>query len=123
MIHPVLVEKVVDVFGQRLASPPELTLDALILRLENEVVMAVRFASRDEYSITWRWGEAEHVIDTAPCHPELTTFPNHFHGSDGQVLADPLTLPGREPWDNLRVVIDAVLRDPLLHTGSDAELA
>lgn len=119
MIHPGLVENIIGAYGDRLAASPELTLDAIILRLENEVVMAVRFASPDEYSITWRWGEAGCGIDTAPCHPELATFPNHLHDDSGKALPDPLTSPSREPWDNLRVIMDAVLRDPLLeaHTA------
>lgn len=61
----------------------------------------------------WRFDEDELRIDTAPLHPELSTFPHHLHDSQGNLHSDLLTVPGRSPWDNIRAVLDVVLKEPL----------
>lgn len=96
------------------AASAVLCRDALIVQLRNEVALELRFADAREYSIGWRWGDAEQRIDTAPLHRDLATFPNHWHDADGRVQADPLTRPQDEPWANVRAVISALLEDPLL---------
>lgn len=98
----------------RLAGAVELRQDAILVRLDNGVELQVRFADADAYSLRWKCDGAELGIDTAPCHPDLATTPHHLHLADGRVVADPLTRPGAEPWDNLRAVVDAVLANPLL---------
>jgi hypothetical protein len=104
-----------------LEEPATLCRDALMLRLNNGVVMELRFASAGEYALTWRYGDAELRIDTAPVDHAVATSPHHLHDADGQVRADPVTQPGAAPLENVRALIIAILADPLLErTGRDA---
>ncbi len=105
-------------FGDDLAQPVEFCRDAIFVRLRNEVVLELRVASDAEYCIAWRWGDALWRIDTAPLHPQLATVPQHLHDSTGAVRADPLTRPADPAWDNVRRVIAAVVRDPLLQESA-----
>ncbi len=114
--HLDLAAQIEEAFGEHLESPVDLKLDALIVQLDNGATLEARIAAPDAYAIAWAWGEAELRIDTAPLHPQLDTFPNHFHAADGSLQPDPLTRGGAAPWDNLRAVIDAILIDPLLET-------
>lgn len=118
-LHATLADEIVSRFGDRLDGAPRLGQDALTLQFQNGLVLQARFASPEEYSIQWRFGEAEQRIDTAPLHPELASFPHHRHGADGAVRPDDLTQPGRAPLENLSAVIGAILSDPLLHSGQD----
>ena len=117
MLHPALKDAIDREFAAAMAQPVELCRDALLVRLRNEVTIELRIASAEEYSIGWRWGEAQLRIDTAPLHPQLATFPNHLHDAEGQLQSDPLTRPDSAPWDNIRGVIAALLEDPLLQAG------
>jgi hypothetical protein len=110
-LHAQLVDAIVHHCGERLAQPPQLTQDALTLEFDSGMLMQLRFASAEEYSIHWRFGDRELRIDTAPLHPQLASFPNHLHDADGVVRADTLTQPGRAPWENLRAVLDSLLGD------------
>lgn len=112
-LHLDLAEAILDGFGEQLAEPVDVKQDALLVRLENGVLLTIRYAARDAYALRWTWGDAELAIDTAPVHAALDTRPNHLHRADGTVAADPLTHCGADPWDNVRVVIEALLRDPL----------
>lgn len=114
MLHSDLKDAIDREFAAALVEPAELCLDALLVRLRNDVVIELRIASTEEYSILWRWGEVELRIDTAPLHRQLATFPNHLHDGDGGLRPDPLTHPGGDPWGNVHAVIAAVLEDPLL---------
>ncbi len=114
MLHPALKGAIDGEFAAAMTEPAELCRDALLVRLRNGVIMELRIASAEQYAIGWRWGEAELRIDTAPLHRQLATFPNHMHDGEGNPQPDPLTRPGREPWDNVRGVIAALLDDPLL---------
>lgn len=113
MLHSALKDAIDREFAAVVESA-ELYRDALLVRLHNQVTMELRLADANEYSIGWRWGDAQLRIDTAPVHRQLATFPNHLHDSDGHLRADPLTRPGDEPWDTVRSVIAALLEDPLL---------
>lgn len=115
--HIALKDHIDRHFDAQLEVPAQLLQDALLLRFGNGLTMELRFAGADEYAIAWQWGDAQLRIDTAPLHPELATFPQHLHDSHGVVHADPITHPGRAPWDNARALIDVVLRDPLLGMG------
>lgn len=101
-----------------LLTPAQLSQDALTLVLKNGVVLTVRYAATDAYSLRWRTSlHADGVelgIDTAPTHPQLATTPNHLHRADGSVVADPLTRIGRSPQENLARVLEALSRDPQL---------
>lgn len=116
--HAELLEAIGRDFGARLLTPPQLTQDALTLMLDNGVVVTVRYAAADAYSLRWHSnaGDAgvELGIDTAPTHPDLATRPNHLHLADGRVVADPLTCPAACPTRNVAAVIEALLRDPQL---------
>ncbi len=103
-------------FGAQLEAPAQLLQDAVLLRFVNGLALELRFAGADEYALSWQWGDARLRIDTAPLHPELTTFPQHLHDRNGAAHADPVTRPGRAPHDNVAALIDALLRDPLLGT-------
>ncbi|THF61036.1 hypothetical protein E6O51_11495 [Pseudothauera rhizosphaerae] len=101
--------------GGRLATPPELRQDALLLRLTNGVELTVSCASPLDYSLRWRTPDGlELGIDTAPGHRGIASGPQHLHRPDGRVVDDPLTRPGLPPWENLQAVIAALLGDPLL---------
>ncbi len=113
MLHNALKEAIDVQFAQAITEPTERCRDALLVRLGNGAIVELRIANAEEYAITWRWGDAELRIDTAPLHPQLSTYPNHLHRED-QLLPDPLTHPGRDPWENVSSVITAILGDPLL---------
>ena len=117
MIHSILKDAIEVEFAQALESA-ELCRDALLVRLRNDVTIELRFADATEYAINWQWGDVQLRIDTAPMHPELTTFPNHLHDSDGELRTDRITRPGNAPWDNVRVLIAALLEDPLLRESA-----
>lgn len=115
-LHAELLKHVEHNFAARLLKPPQLTQDALTLALDNGVVLTVRYATDDAYSLRWN-NSADATgtgsgIDTAPTHPELATYPNHLHLADGRVVADPLTRPGALPETNVGAVIEALLQDP-----------
>ncbi|HET9701068.1 MAG TPA: hypothetical protein VFP70_09120 [Burkholderiales bacterium] len=113
-IHLALAERIAARYPERLAAGPRLSQDALVVQFADGLALELRFASAQEYSIRWVWGEAELGIDTAPLHPGLSTFPNHLHDHEGACRADPLTVPGRDPWENLERLLQALLADPLL---------
>jgi hypothetical protein len=113
-IHLALAERVVARYAGSLAADPRLSQDALTLQFADDLAVELRFASAAEYAIHWAWGEAELRIDTAPLHPGLATFPNHLHDHEGACRADRLTVPGRDPWENVERVLEALLADPLL---------
>lgn len=118
--HTELAELVERDFGARLQSAPELTQDALTLTLDNGVVLVVRYAAADAYSLRWQTSPdaAEVGIDTAPTHAQLATRPNHLHLADGRVVADPLTRIDAAPAANLAAVITALLEDPQLASAT-----
>lgn len=123
-LHTALLAFVEQEFSDHLACPPQLTQDALTLTLGNGVVLSVRYAAPDAYSLRWRSGPddtaAELGIDTAPTHPHLATSPNHLHLADGRVVADPLSRINASAEDNLAAVIRALLVDPTLTAAAAA---
>lgn len=118
-LHHELAEEIQRDFGERLITTPELTQDALTLNLDNGVVLVVRYAAEDAYSLRWQTADnaAEAGIDTAPTHPELATRPNHLHLADGRVIADPLTRIDATPSSNLAAVMRALLGDAEFASG------
>lgn len=113
-LHLELGSMIEAAFGHDLDAPPEQKQDALIVRLKNGVTLYVRYAAPDAYSLRWVDGDTESGIDTAPLHPRLATFPNHFHDANGHIVADPVTRPDALPQDNLHKLIRALLDDPML---------
>jgi hypothetical protein len=117
-LHPTILEHVEREHGDALAVPPQLNQDALTIVLRNGVMLTVRYAAPDAYSLRWRTGlgtdAAELGIDTAPTHPQLATSPNHLHRADGSVVADPLTRVDASPEANVSALVAALASDPLL---------
>ncbi|WP_297358700.1 hypothetical protein [Thauera sp.] len=117
-LHTELLDYVEREHAGALLTPAQLSQDALTLVLKNGVVLTVRYAAADAYSLRWRTSlHADGVelgIDTAPTHPQLATTPNHLHRADGSVVADPLTRIGRSPQENLARMLEALSRDPQL---------
>jgi hypothetical protein len=112
-IHLDLARAIETRFAAHLATPPDLKQDALVVQLANGVTLLIRYAAADAYSLRWTVADQALAIDTAPRHGELGTAPNHLHTADGQAVADPVTRFGADPWDNVRALIDTLLRDPL----------
>lgn len=113
-VHLLLKGQLEVQYADRLAEPVRLAPDALMLSFDNGLMMEVRYYSAEEYLFNWHWGEASLRIDTAPVHPECTTFPQHLHGADGMILADPVTVPGADCWTNFSNLLDVLLANPLL---------
>lgn len=113
-IHHLLKEQIVALYSEQLDIEPQLKQDALQIKFDSGLALEIRYLNRNEYSLQWLWGDAKLCIDTAPLHSELTTFPNHLHDADDNVRPDTVTRPGREPWDNVRLLIDRLSLDPLL---------
>lgn len=116
MLHSTLKDAIDAHFVEIITQPAELCQDAVLVHLHNGVVIELRIASPQDYVIAWRWGESELRIDTAPLHPQLATYPNHFHDCESQLLPDRLTDPTRDPWANVCAVLTALNIDPLLRS-------
>ncbi|MBL8473910.1 MAG: hypothetical protein KF778_06665 [Rhodocyclaceae bacterium] len=112
-LHLELHAAIAEHYAGALTAPLELRQDALLARLQNGVALEIRYAAADAYCLRWTWGDAELCIDTAPCHGELETAPNHFHDAGGALQPDPITRCGAPPWHNIRDLMDALLRSPL----------
>lgn len=115
-LHADIEEQLINAFGERLTAPPRQTLDALEAQFDTGLVMQIRYPDLDEYSLRWTYGEHALGIDTAPLHKDLDSFPNHLHDRDGRVVADPITRPGRNAWENLQPLITRLLENPWLDT-------
>lgn len=116
-LHLELQAQIEEHYADQLEGETQLKQDALIALFDNGLAVELRYLNPHEYSIQWAWGDAELRIDTAPLHQELSTFPNHLHDADAKLQADTLTVPGREPWDNVRHLIDRLLQDPILESN------
>jgi hypothetical protein len=113
-VHLGLKEKLQGHYASRLTEPVELAQDALMLLFDTGLGVEVRYFSPQEYSIMWRWGDAELRIDTAPTQPDCATFPRHLHGEDGIAVPDPATSAAGDCWLNLSGLLNLLLQDPLL---------
>lgn len=113
-VHMLLKDQIDERYAMRLAEPVRVAQDALLLSLDNGLLIEARYFSKDEYSVGWIWGEAEMRIDTAPVHVDLATFPHHLHGDDSPVAVDPVSCPGNDCWINFSHLIDMLLVNPLL---------
>lgn len=111
-LHLELSDAIISGYGEHLLDIPKVSHDAIIVRFSSGLSLECRFANEEEYSVVWLWQDSLFRIDTAPVHPDLGTFPNHLHLPDGTTVADPLTQPGRRPWENLVVILEKVLTSP-----------
>lgn len=119
-VHVELKDRLETNYADRLSEPVRLAQDALLLSFDTGLLMEVRYASADEYMLSWSWGDAELRIDTAPVHADCPTFPQHLHRDDGTVHADPVTQPGTDCWANLSRLLDVLLANPLLEPVAPA---
>lgn len=113
-LHLELSNAITSNYGEHLLETPQVSHDAILVRFSSGLSLECRFANQDEYSVAWQWQDKVFRIDTAPVHSELNTFPNHMHLPDGTTIADPLTEPGRLPWDNLDTILKKVIISPEL---------
>ena len=113
-LHLGLREQLQTHYASRLVEPVGMAQDALTLSFDTGLKVEVRYFSRQEYSISWSWGDFELRVDTAPMHPDCTTQPHHLHREDGTLAPDSATLPGTDCWLNLSGLLDRLLSDPLL---------
>ncbi len=114
MLHLALKAEIASRYASALQTEPVLSQDALTIFFLNGLVVEIRYLNINEYSIQWLWNEMLLRIDTAPIHPELASFPQHFHGINNSINPDSLTSPGQDPWLNVHTVLDALLDNPLL---------
>ena len=113
-LHLILKNHIESAYADRLAQPLQLAQDALLLSFDTGLMMEVRYFSTEEYSISWRWGDAELRIDTAPVHAENAPSPHHLHNAEALLLPDNITQPGRDSWLNFSRLLNVLLKDPLL---------
>ena len=116
-LHLIIKEHIESEYADRLAEPVRLAQDALLLSFDTGLMMEVRYFSTEEYSINWRWGDAELRIDTAPMDAENRPLSHHRHNAEALVLADTITQPGRDSWLNFSGLLNALLQDPLLDSN------
>ena len=57
MLHLQLKQEIEQHLAAHLEKPLELCLDALLVHLNNGVVLELRCQSNEEYSLGWSWGE------------------------------------------------------------------
>lgn len=111
-----LQARIAEHYADQLDGETQLKQDAVIAMFDTGLAIELRYLNPTEYYIKWAWGDAELHIDTAPLHKELSSFPNHLHDADAKLRSDTLTTPGKEPWDNVKQLIDKLLQDPLLES-------
>ena len=113
-LHLELSDAIISNYGEQLLDPPQVSHDAILVQFSSGLSLECRFANKDEYSVAWQWQGKMFRIDTAPVHSDLDTFPNHLHLPDGTITSDPLTQPGRLPWDNLELILERLTSSPAL---------
>ena len=113
-VHWGLKEKLQSHYALRLAEPVRLAQDALMFSFDTGLSVEVRYFSAQEYSIMWRWRDAELRIDTSPTHPDHATFPRHLHREDGTPVPCVATSADTDCWLNLSGLLDLLLENPLL---------
>lgn len=113
-MHLIFKEKLEQHYANRMTEPVRLAQDAMMLSFDTGLMMEVRHASNDAFSLIWNWDEAELRMDTAPVHMHGATYPSHVHDKDGVVRASPIACAGTDAWHNFSGMLDILLIDPLL---------
>jgi hypothetical protein len=89
-------------FSDVLQSPAEVKSDGLLLQFNDGSLLELHYPNKKEYSFNFlKDGKKLFVIDTAPIHNELETFPNHIHNFDGNLTKDEITNINNEPVKNI----------------------
>lgn len=77
--------------------------------------MDIRHPKRGEYSLHWQKGGIIIRIDTAPHHPNISTFPHHMHYlSEKNIIEDKVTILTRSPVDNVDRFIDFLIKNKFI---------
>ncbi|WP_193366392.1 hypothetical protein [Herminiimonas sp. CN] len=113
-MHLIFKAKLEQYYANRMTEPVRLAQDALTLSFDTGLMMEVRYASSEEFSINWSWGDAELRMDTAPLHASCATFPVHLHDDSGTVKAGRMANSGLDDWRNFSGMLNTLLLDPLL---------
>lgn len=88
-------------FGNVLKSPAEVKSDGLLLQFNDGSQLELHYPYKKEYSFNFLKDDKTFIIDTAPVHSELETFPNHIHNFDGKLIKDEITDINNEPVKNI----------------------
>ncbi|MFV2015060.1 MAG: DUF6516 family protein [Candidatus Heimdallarchaeota archaeon] len=84
--------------------------DRLRVLFRNGAVLDIRYPIETKYSFNLQYRDKVYRIDTAPYHPEIDTFPNHFHNKEEEnIILDQWTDPTRGISDNINAMCDWVL--------------
>ncbi|MHB1545785.1 MAG: toxin-antitoxin system TumE family protein [bacterium] len=90
-------------FGNILKSPAEIKSDGLLLQFKDGSQLELHYPDKKEYSFNFlKGGKKLFIIDTAPVHNELETFPNHIHNFEGKLTKDEITNINNEPVENIK---------------------
>jgi len=91
-------------FPTLIAEPPDVSPTRLRVRLVDSTLLEIRYPREDEFSFHWQQADEPTRLNTAPHHPDLSTFPRHLH-IGGRVEEDHITSSEASPEDNLRSVL------------------
>ena len=92
-------------FGDILKSAAEVKSDGLLLQFKDGSRLELHYPNKKEYSFNFLKGGKTFIIDTAPIHNELETFPNHIHNFDGKLTKDEITGINNEPVKNVETFL------------------
>lgn len=113
-MHLIFKEKLEQHYANRMTEPVRLAQDAMMLSFDTGLMMEVRHASNDAFSLIWNWGDAQLRMDTAPVHMGGATFSSHVHDEEGRVRASPIACSDTDGWHNFSNMLDILLVNPLL---------
>ncbi|MHB1660747.1 MAG: toxin-antitoxin system TumE family protein [bacterium] len=89
-------------FNNVLKTPAEIKSDGMLLEFNDGSSLELYYPNKKEYSFNFlKDGKKLFVIDTAPIHNELETFPNHIHDFEGKLIKDEITNINNEPVKNI----------------------
>ena len=96
-----LADDINSKFSNVLKSPAKVKSDGLLLQFNDGSRLELHYPNKKEYSFNFLMDDKLFIIDTAPVHNELETFPNHIHNFDGKLMKDEITNAGNEPLKNI----------------------
>lgn len=88
-------------FKNILKTPAEVKSDGLLLEFNDDSQLELRYPSKKKYSFNFMRDEKSFIIDTAPVHSELETYPNHIHDFEGKLMKDNITDVNNDPIKNI----------------------
>ena len=97
----ILADGINSKFGNVLKSPAEVKSDGLLLQFKDGSRLELHYPNKKEYSFNFLRGGKTFIIDTAPVHNGLETFPNHIHNFEGKLTKDEITDINNEPVKNI----------------------